>query len=226
MMYLDHPLVLNIHMIQFSKYYSLVTLFILLPLVGISQELPPDFYTEPVQTNFQFPVGLTFDETGQMYVWEKGGKVHVVDTNNVKVNTPLLDISEEVGEWRDHGLLGFALDPNFRTNGYYYTLYAVDLHHLKYFGTPNYSPDSTFALRPAIARITRFTADPATNFTTTLPDSRLVLVGEVKDNSFIITHESHGVGSLVFGEDYTLMATWGDGSSYNGTPKSKSKAEF
>ena len=226
MMYLDHPLVLNIHMIQFSKYYSVVALFILLPLVGISQELPPDFYTEPVQTNFQFPVGLTFDETGQMYVWEKGGKVHVVDTNNVKVNTPLLDISEEVGEWRDHGLLGFALDPNFRTNGYYYTLYAVDLHHLKYFGTPNYSPDSTFALRPAIARITRFTADPATNFTTTLPDSRLVLVGEVKDNSFIITHESHGVGSLVFGEDYTLMATWGDGSSYNGTPKSKSKAEF
>ena len=53
--------------------------------------------------------GFTWDNNGRMYVWETVGKVWVV-VNGVKQSTPLLDISEEVGAWRDFGLLGFALD--------------------------------------------------------------------------------------------------------------------
>ncbi len=50
--------------------------------------------------------------------------------NGVRWPTPLIDLSEEVGDWRDYGLLGFALDPNFYVNGYIYLLYVVDYHHL------------------------------------------------------------------------------------------------
>jgi PKD repeat protein len=41
------------------------------------------------------------------------------------------------------------------------------------------------------------------------------LVGETKETGFPILHESHGVGSLIFGTDGSLMATCGDGASYN-----------
>jgi glucose/arabinose dehydrogenase len=69
-----------------------------------------------------------------MFVWEKAGRVWIME-NGVKNPTPLIDISEEVGDWRDFGLLGFALDPGFLSNGHIYLLYVVDRHHLLNFGT-------------------------------------------------------------------------------------------
>src|SRR2546426_11353065 len=63
--------------------------------------------------------GLTFDDTGRMYVWERAGRIWIFE-NDVQLPTPLLDISDEVGAWEDHGLLSVALHPNFRQNGYSY----------------------------------------------------------------------------------------------------------
>src|SRR5437867_3077010 len=64
-------------------------------------------------------VGLTFENNGRMYVWERTGRVWFKDTNDTSFSV-LLDIREEVGAWDDYGMLGFALDPNFRINGYIY----------------------------------------------------------------------------------------------------------
>jgi len=50
-----------------------------------------------------------------MYVWEKLGGL-VKDPSD-SGPTLLLNISEEVGAWNDHGMLGFVLDPDFRVNG-------------------------------------------------------------------------------------------------------------
>ena len=47
-----------------------------------------------------------------MFVWEKAGRVYIVE-NGVRHSIPLIDIREEVGNWRDFGLIGFALDPDF-----------------------------------------------------------------------------------------------------------------
>ena len=49
---------------------------------------------------------------------------------------------DEVGAWGDHGMLGFALDPNFRVNGYIYVLYVVDRYYLFHFGDPDYDPNA------------------------------------------------------------------------------------
>lgn len=159
--------------------------------------------------------GFRYDATNQMYVWEKNGRVWVVDTNGVKITLPLLNISEEVGGWRDHGLNGFALDPDFRTNGYFYLAYTVDRHYLLKFGTGNYNAATNEYYNATIIRVTRYTADAATNFTTTVPGSRLVLIGETKKTGIPLLHESHSGGQLVFGTDGSLLLTTGDGASYN-----------
>ena len=183
---------------------------------NLSAQLPDQFSDQVLATNFDFPVGITFAADGRGYVWEKSGRVWVVDAEGQRSDEPLVDIREEVGHWRDHGLLGFALDPEFAANGYYYLLYAVDHHHLLHFGTPAYDPNRTDEFAPSIGRVTRYTADAATDFATTVPGSRLVLLGRDRRSGFIFTHEGHSVGDLVFGTDGTLLVSAGDGSSYLG----------
>ncbi|MCC6384631.1 MAG: PQQ-dependent sugar dehydrogenase [Bacteroidia bacterium] len=180
-----------------------------------SQVLPPNFQRVLVNNSWTELTGFRFDSTGQMYVWEKGGKIWVIDTNGVKLPNMLLDISEEVGNWRDHGLNGFVLDPNFRVNGYYYLFYTVDRHYLMNFGLPSYNSSTNDYYSATIARVTRYTADPATNFTSTIPGSRLILLGEDKKTGIPVLHESHSGGQLAFGSDGSLLISTGDGASYS-----------
>ena len=174
---------------------------------------PAGFSDELVIDGWSQAVGVTFDENGRMYVWEKGGKVWTVE-NGVKTSEPLIDISEEVGNWRDFGLIGFALDPNFLNNGYIYLWYVVDRHHLLNFGTSNYNPNTSSEKEATIARLTRYTANSNNNFRTTDYSTRKILIGESKSSGPPILHESHGAGQIIFGTDGTLIVTVGDGASY------------
>lgn len=202
-----------------SRILSTATLFLI--LAGSTSQaqisLPANFQNQLMSSGWTELEGFRFDSTGQMYAWEKAGRVWVVDTNGVKLVSPLLDIHEEVGGWRDHGLNGFALDPNFRTNGYYYLFYTVDRNHLIYFNTLQYVAASDSFFKATIARVTRYTANSATNFTTTVAGSRLILLGEDKKTGVPVLHESHSGGSLVFGTDGSLLISTGDGASYNFT---------
>ncbi|MEO0471069.1 MAG: PQQ-dependent sugar dehydrogenase [Bacteroidota bacterium] len=197
---------------------TLVTLLLLLSLgmFPILAQLPPDFSDQLVTSDINQAVGLCFDDNGRMYVWEKGGKVWIWE-DEVKLSEPLIDLSEEVGNWQDHGLLGFTLHPNFLQNGFFFLLYAVDHHHLQNFGTAAYDPTVSESNQASIGRIVRYTADPATDFQRILAGSRLVLLGETPMNGMPLVHSSHGVGSLVFGEDGSLLVSCGDGASFAGT---------
>ena len=186
-------------------------LLMLWPATLAAQSVPTGFVDTPVFGFWPEIAGLTWDDVGTMYVWERGGRVWIVE-NDVKLPVPLLDIREEVGAWDDHGMLGFALHPNFRQNGYFYVMYVVDHHYLSKYGTPNYNPNANEYNRATIGRITRYTARASDNFHSIDPASRQVLLGETADTGCPILSITHGVGSLVFGTDGTLMATCGDGA--------------
>jgi glucose/arabinose dehydrogenase len=147
-----------------------------------------------------------------MYVWEKGGTVWIVE-HGVRLPQPLINISDEVGNWADFGLVSFALDPNFRSNGYIYLYYVVDRHHLRNHGTADYDPLADDYLSATVGRITRYQA-VAPGFTSVDYGSRTVLFGETASTGGPIIHTSHGVGTLVFGQDGTLLASMGDGASF------------
>ncbi len=179
-----------------------------------TQAQPVGFADVAYTTDFSMAVGMTFDDNGRMYVWERNGKVWIVE-DGIKSSQPLIDISDEVGGWRDFGLLGFALDPDFLSNGYIYLCYVVDRHHLLYAGTANYNPNTNEYFAATIGRVTRYQAQANNNFNTVNNNSRQVLVGATPNTGPPILHQSHGTGSLVFGTDGTLLASFGDGASYS-----------
>ena len=119
-----------------KKVSFFIGVFILLTRVS-AQTLPAGFFMSDVSSGsaWNAPVGTAFSTDGQrLFVWEKDGRVYVCNReangNYTKQSQAVLDISDEVGGWRDFGLLGFALDPQFANNGYIYVLYVVDRHHL------------------------------------------------------------------------------------------------
>ncbi len=177
--------------------------------------LPPGFTKTPVAGPWDGPVGVAFDANGRMYVWERAGRVWVVE-NGVKSAAPMIDISDEVANWREHGMLGFALHPNFLSNGWIYLFYAVDHYYLENAGTPGYDPTLSESFVPQVLRITRYTATAASGFRTVDPASRRVLLGESAGTGCPTLFESHGTGSLAFGADDSLLASCGDGGSYLG----------
>ena len=192
----------------------------LLSSPSFSQPTAPDLTDQLMVGGWNAAVGITFDENGVIYVYEKSGLVYVVE-NGVKRSTPLLDISDEVGNWRDFGMLGVALDPNYLNNGYIYCSYVVDRHFLLNYDEQNppganYNPNANEYFNATIGRITRYTVtNPDIPSLAAADEStRFILVGDSIHNGFPVLHQSHGTGGLIFGEDGSLLASSGDGASY------------
>ena len=188
----------------------------------VAQTLPAGFSVSDIG-GWTTPIGTTFNNDGsKMFVWEKAGKVFVLNWNSstntyVKQATAVLDISPEVGNWRDHGLLGFALDPNFDVNGLIYLSYVVDRHHLINFGTGSYNANTNTYYAATIGRVTRYQTTTTAGNLVAVPASRTILIGETKTTGIPILYESHGVGSLAFATDGTLLVSTGDAASYDAT---------
>jgi len=177
---------------------------------------PSGFITQTIGGSWNEVAGITFIEDGRAIAWERGGRLWMIEADGTRHASPMLDISQEVGAWRDHGLLGVALHPNFLNNGRIFLLYVVDRHHLLNFGTPQYNANTNEYFAASIGRITRYTATAASNFTQVDPTTRLVLLGESFSTGIPVVHQSHGVGSLLFGDDGTLLVSVGDNASYEG----------
>ena len=175
---------------------------------GFTETLIPG----PNAGNWTEAVGVTFSAAGRMFVWERPGRIWFRDPGETNF-TQLLDISEEVGDWGDAGCLGFAVDPQFQVNGNIYLLYVVDRHHLMNFGTSNYNSSSNLYNQATISRLTRYSCTASNNFRSVNLASRSILVGETKTNGFPACSYVHLVGSLVFGQDGTLLVSCGDGAS-------------
>ena len=164
---------------------------------------PPGFEQEVVASGFQTPVGIAVADDGRIFVAEKRGMIRVIEDGAV-LPTPVLDITGEVNNAGDRGLLGIELDPAFLSNGRLYLLYVVD---------PIQGQPDEDAQTVTFGRVSRFTvtgnvADPA---------SRRVLLGNTAANGFIHCHSSHSIGSIRMGLDGSLFVGSGDGAHFDFT---------
>ena len=202
------------------KRVILVCTFTLLSALTFSQ-LPTGFNYDLIQSGYTNIMGVTFNSNGtQMFVWEKSGRVYVSNWDGsayIKQIDPVLDISDEVGDWRDFGLITFLLDPDFDTNGLVYLCYMVDREHLMNYGTPQYDPNDNDYYEASISRVTRYELNLGSNPLTTNYGSRFVLLGESISTGVPLLHQSHAGGAMVFGTDGTLLVTTGDNASYSTT---------
>jgi len=179
---------------------------------AFSQNYPEGFNEEIAFDQFTFPAGYIPVNENTKYVFELDGKVWSILDGEVAAN-PILDISEEVGMWADHGLIGLTIDPNFVQNGFIYLLYNVDRHYLLHYGTENYDPLANDYYKGGMGRVTRYTINTE-NFSQIIEGSRKIILGENIGDGVPIPADSHGVGAIKFGEDGSLLISTGDSNSF------------
>ena len=144
-------------------------------------------------------VGLAVAPDGRLFVIEKRGRVYIIQ-DDWRLASPFIDLGLEVLDNGDRGLLGIALDPNFATTPWVYLLYSVD---------PD--GDGVDTDVPTFGRLTRYRASAGDPNVADL-GSRQVLIGATWPAGIPCLHNTHGTGSLRFGEDGTLLVSTGDGA--------------
>jgi len=159
------------------------------------------------------PVDLDFDDEGIMYVSEKEGTVWRV-RDGLREQEPLIDISDEVANFGDMGLLSITLDNNYKENGYVYLYYAVDRHHWINFNTPNYDSSNNEYWNATFARVTRYQVDKSVTPEIVNPQSRQVLIGKNQLDGIPSLYTSHMGGTVLMGDDGTLLISTGDASTW------------
>jgi glucose/arabinose dehydrogenase len=175
---------------------ALALLLPLLPCLARAQVFSdPGFAAETVVTvNPYNIVGMTWANDGRMFIWGKSGRVFIYKNGALNA-TPFLDFLGRVNVADDRGFLGFALDPDFDTNGYAYLSYVYE---------PGPNP---FDAGPKISRLSRVTADPS-NPDVALPGSEVILIDNIPADA-----TSHTLGTLHFASDGTLFVSNGEGAT-------------
>ncbi|MEH2319469.1 PA14 domain-containing protein [Nostoc sp.] len=143
-----------------------------------------NFALDTVASGLTEPTAFDWAPDGKtMLIAQKDGIVRVLKNGSL-LSTPFIDISLEVNDTSDRGLLSVAVHPDFgknpNGNNYVYLLYTYDPPETNP-NNPKNNPNSTLDDRDQRAnrtgRLTRVTADPNTNYTTAIAGSEVVLLG-------------------------------------------------
>src|SRR5215475_937065 len=187
---------------------------------AVAATLPNGFSDTVVLSGLTNPTVLQFAADGRIFVGQKNGMIKVfaslTDTNPVT----FADLSTNVQDFWDRGLLGLALDPAFPTNPYVYVLYTYDA---AIGGTaPRWGdgcptpPGATTDGCLVSARLSRLTAS----------GSMMVGPEQVLIEDWCQQFPSHSIGTLLFGRDGMLYVSGGDGASFNNVDYGQYGASF
>ena len=178
--------------------------------------LPTGFQETTVFTGLNHPTVIQFASDGRVFVAEKSGVIKVFDNLQDTTPTVFADLSANVHDFWDRGLLGMALDPSFPTTPYVYVLYAWDYHPATLYGwntsgstqwgdTCPTPPGATADGCLIGGRLSRLQANG-----NVMTGSEQALIED-----WCQQFPSHSTGSLAFGADGALYVSGGDGASFN-----------
>lgn len=93
----------------------------------------PGFRSVEYARDLLKPTAMDFAPDGRLFINQKEGKVRMVGRGGVLRDDPVLDIEAKVDSYRERGLLGIELDPNFLVNGHIFIFYSSNVggcHHV------------------------------------------------------------------------------------------------
>ncbi|MDR2988193.1 MAG: PQQ-dependent sugar dehydrogenase [Nocardiopsaceae bacterium] len=176
---------------------------------AVASVLPSGFRDTVALSGLTDPTAVQFSPDGRVFVAQKNGVIKVFPSLTDKTPVTFADLSWEVDNYWDRGLLGLALDPGFPARPYVYVLYAYDAPIGGTAPTWNDAcptpPGPTTDGCVISARVSRLTASG-----NTMTGAEHVLV-----NGWCQQFPSHSVGTLMFGKDGALYASAGDGASFD-----------
>jgi glucose/arabinose dehydrogenase len=173
------------------------------PSRGANPSLPSGFTDTVAIGGLDEPSVVQFAPDGRVFVAEKSGVVVEFDSLSDPTATIVADLSTNVYDWADRGLLGMALDPNFLTNPYLYVLYTLDAPIGQQ--PPVYHDDCGADYCVAGARLSRILVDANNQG----GPEQVLLEGWCQQYS------SHSIGTLAFGPEGALYVGGGDGASFD-----------
>jgi glucose/arabinose dehydrogenase len=180
-------------MIRCSFYQAVALTCVALPLftltscgddAGSSPPTVPALGLDTVLTGMNHPLFVTAPsgDRARLFIVERTGQVRILK-NGVLLPTPFLDITAEVSNGSEQGLLGFAFAPDYATSGTFVVYYVAP------------GNTRTVLSRFHVGAGTPDVADPA-------EDTLLTISEPIGD---------HNGGMLAFGKDGYLYFSSGDG---------------
>ena len=191
--------------------------------------VPSGFVAETVVGKLRLPTSFAFAGSGRIFVTEKSGVVRVIQDGQL-LSEPFIDLSAEVNDVGQRGLLDVAVHPNFPSTPYVYLAYVYD---------PS-AALSHNAEGARVSRVLRLTANSA-NLNVHVPGSGAIILGanstfehigdpdrpeqkplncEDGNGGYVpdcVPNEGHvhALAHMTFGADGALYIANGDGLNYN-----------
>ena len=181
--------------------------------------LPNDNFQETVAfSGLSNPTVISFAPNGRVFVAEKSGLIKVYDGLGDTTATQVADLSDEVYNFWDRGLLGLAVDPQFPADPYLYVLYTRDAlpgGEPQEWGSPGVlgdpcpgPPAGPGALGDGCVVSARLARLTLTGDVMSAPPTPLI-------TDWCQQYPSHSIGDLNFGPDGALYVSGGDGAAWH-----------